>query len=415
LVGAATMPLSIDPACGLLAARFGHKNRRSNAETGCNALASAAREAQDGGWLDDGASDISTVAGGCESSGSTTATTPCKSSGAQREVTVTSDDSDGSDEGCLLEYAQALSEEWEQNHAARVEAARIAAAKAIVPTTSYGIAPMSQGRGSTSRADCSHRSEAGGGELGGANTVGDGVGCRTMTPPPVLPVRGFDTRTHGARSLLVLDWDDTLSPTTWIGKHGLTLQSPTVPDELRKELDAHAKKVVRTLDVACDLGRVIIVTNAERGWVELSAKKFLPEVCSRLEGIQIVSARTQYETESCQNPIEWKMRAFLTVARAHVSAFGPDPSLISVGDSVHERVAALRAWPLISQEGASPLVKCLKLPEQPGIATLGLVQDMLQATLATLVAHPSNLDLCLLPESNSEASDPPSRDRVVDV
>jgi hypothetical protein len=44
------------------------------------------------------------------------------------------------------------------------------------------------------------------------------------------------------------------------------------------------------------LGRVIIVTNAAEGWVELSAKRFLPRVNAELNGIEIISARTKYES-----------------------------------------------------------------------------------------------------------------------
>jgi hypothetical protein len=43
-------------------------------------------------------------------------------------------------------------------------------------------------------------------------------------------------------------------------------------------------------------GKVLIITNAAEGWVELSAQRFMPKTAKILrKDIEIISARTRYE------------------------------------------------------------------------------------------------------------------------
>jgi hypothetical protein len=43
-------------------------------------------------------------------------------------------------------------------------------------------------------------------------------------------------------------------------------------------------------------GKVLIITNAAEGWVELSAQRFMPKTAKVLrKDIEIISARTRYE------------------------------------------------------------------------------------------------------------------------
>merc|ERR1719160_1844633 len=97
-------------------------------------------------------------------------------------------------------------------------------------------------------------------------------------------------------TLIILDWDDTLLPSTWLQQHGLNIVGPLLPTEEQRALLAQvAKFVIKTLRRAKKLGQVIIITNGEKGWVELSCSKFLPGVLPLLEGIKILSARSTYE------------------------------------------------------------------------------------------------------------------------
>ena len=81
----------------------------------------------------------------------------------------------------------------------------------------------------------------------------------------------------GEVRLIILDWDDTILPSSWVVGEGLRLDEPAVlPTHIVAQLKPVEQKAVTLLRRACELGTVIVITNAETGWVELSAARFLP-------------------------------------------------------------------------------------------------------------------------------------------
>lgn len=92
----------------------------------------------------------------------------------------------------------------------------------------------------------------------------------------VTPVRPEDKEAK-ANSLIMIDWDDTLNPSYWCLRNGiLTLRYPS-PSEVAA-VKALSEIAARTIRMCMERGHVVIVTNAETGWVELSAKILLPDV-----------------------------------------------------------------------------------------------------------------------------------------
>ena len=65
-------------------------------------------------------------------------------------------------------------------------------------------------------------------------------------------------------------------------------------DWQRSQLSEVATAAAETLRLAKQLGTVVLVTNAERGWIELSCQKFLPTLYPLLEDVKVLSARTTY-------------------------------------------------------------------------------------------------------------------------
>jgi hypothetical protein len=198
-------------------------------------------------------------------------------------------------------------------------------------------------------------------------------------------------------TLIILDWDDTLLPSTWIQEQGLQIAAGSAPpnEQQEAELKKVARCVIRTLRRAKHLGQVTVVTNAEKGWVELTCSKFLPEVVPLLEGIQVLSARSAFEPTHSQ-PVQWKRLAF----HREISAFWKRPSgytdagcqknMISVGDSMHERVALLEAT-----KDRDCWTKSLKLMERPSPEQLVKQHDLLSACIRPFVDFKGSLDLCL--------------------
>lgn len=111
-----------------------------------------------------------------------------------------------------------------------------------------------------------------------------------------------------ARTLFILDWDDTLCPTSWIRrilKEHMTdqfewadekendwqYQIPawffqSLPEEphIRVKIQELQTEVISFISLAQTLGVVCIVTNAVEGWVTKTTKKWLPELRSFIWG-----------------------------------------------------------------------------------------------------------------------------------
>ena len=72
-------------------------------------------------------------------------------------------------------------------------------------------------------------------------------------------------------------------------------------------LRALEASVCNLLELAFSYGEVHIVTNAEAGWVELSASKFIPAVLPLLGRTKVISARSTYERMFPDAPYKWKV------------------------------------------------------------------------------------------------------------
>jgi len=198
-------------------------------------------------------------------------------------------------------------------------------------------------------------------------------------------------------TLTIFDWDDTVLPTAWLTERGLVRfdAGSVMSDTDAAHLQELATNAVQTFEVAKRLGKVVIVTNGEFGWVELSCNRFLPSLFHCLAGVDILSARSTYEPKGVVSPFEWKHLAFQNEIARH---FGACPSeqrrnIISIGDSAHEREALIR-----TTEGLAPescFAKSLKLMERPCVEKLRQEHEILRECLQRTVRHEGNLDLVI--------------------
>ena len=105
---------------------------------------------------------------------------------------------------------------------------------------------------------------------------------------------------------------DTLLSSSWLAQNQLRLDQPAlVPPEAAAQLDLLQESVIALIERAGKFGNVVIITNAETGWVEMSCKKFMPRVLPMIAGMRILSARSSYETHFPESPSDWKVRACL--------------------------------------------------------------------------------------------------------
>jgi len=192
------------------------------------------------------------------------------------------------------------------------------------------------------------------------------------------------------------------------------------------------------------VGHVIIVTNAERGWVELSCSTFLPNVLKVLRNCKVISARSTFEPYYPQSAIEWKRRAIKMVLDnvlntdidiTRVSTFKSSKSneenkvngrdedrdhidddddgkktktksnadsvtvdilqVVSIGDSLVERQAVFDVTKCINfkQNGVKSVkTKSVKLTTAPTIHWLLDELNTIQRTFVQILQHPQDLD-----------------------
>jgi len=118
-------------------------------------------------------------------------------------------------------------------------------------------------------------------------------------------------RFSAEETIVIFDWDDTVLPSSWVQDQGLRLDGESIAMEWQQmELADLARLAGDTLQLAKQLGTVVLVTNAERGWIELSCQKFMPALYPYLESVKLLSARTEYERPDMSSPFEWKLNAF---------------------------------------------------------------------------------------------------------
>eukprot|EP00401_Gymnodinium_catenatum_P053106 CAMPEP_0117531952 /NCGR_PEP_ID=MMETSP0784-20121206/39120_1 /TAXON_ID=39447 /ORGANISM="" /LENGTH=384 /DNA_ID=CAMNT_0005328335 /DNA_START=85 /DNA_END=1239 /DNA_ORIENTATION=+ len=209
-------------------------------------------------------------------------------------------------------------------------------------------------------------------------------------------------------TILIFDWDDTVLPSTWVHSQGLRLDEESQPNLWQREqLDGVARAATETLTVAMQLGTVVLVTNAERGWIELSCRKFMPSLCPVIESLKLLSARSTYESPELQSPLDWKLLAFNREVREF---YGHDraeearvrKNVVSLGDSVHEREALLQVTAALPNCRS----KSLKFVERPDISEICKQHALVTSCFEQIVHCDGNLDLCMRCDSPAAHSCP---------
>lgn len=195
------------------------------------------------------------------------------------------------------------------------------------------------------------------------------------------------------QTLIIFDWDDTLLCSHWLRAQGLELDNGCVVSAAQQALlDSLATSAANALRQASRLGEVVLVTNAEHGWVEMSCSKFMPALAPLLKPFRVISARSTYELQGWDSPYDWKRLAFAAEIANFCKRPGPSQhNILSIGDSAHEREALIQA----TDQLQGCYVKAVKFALKPDVEQLQQEQELVASCLLDLVHHGGNLDLCL--------------------
>lgn len=250
---------------------------------------------------------------------------------------------------------------------------------------------------------------------------------------PLIPVSSLDSISSVAEStcefaspkqaVIIFDWDDTLCPTHWIRERFQSLLKPPPDQEWAlkplKELEA---EVLKLLDIAMELGRVVIVTNALEPWVITSCKNFFPGLLPVVEKIPVVYARSIYASGIDQPeerpqvsdrlvrngfnsfaaplcnaaaPRLWKENAFhVTLLDLHSEYERQSwKNIVCIGDSPIEHEAVRLVTAQRPNRKRRCYTKTTKFLEEPSIQELIAQVKMLQGALPRMVEYEGGLDV----------------------
>ena len=190
-----------------------------------------------------------------------------------------------------------------------------------------------------------------------------------------------------------LDWDDTLLATSALTHYGFLLGSKPPTGEIAKILKLLEESTINLITLLLTRGEVIIVTNAEDRWVQMSAAKWMPKVATILSKVSIISARSTYRHKFPDSPLKWKFHAFHEKLTHILSTKDPNniKHVISFGDSHVER-EAIRA---VTQRFPNVIVKSLKFIERPSMGQLYYQHGTVIKSLDAIFNSEITLDLQL--------------------
>jgi hypothetical protein len=198
---------------------------------------------------------------------------------------------------------------------------------------------------------------------------------------------------------LIVDWDDTLFPSTWLKAN---LHKDVATLRSHPAVKAHYRKVVEFLSTATRYGHVFIVTAAKSGFVQKSCGILFPDLFTKIQelGVPILYSRP----EGQETPVEEDKAMMFAMALGHVRPIREPlarfyhsdlmpmwsngklisadwKQVFSIGDAVEDLTA------LKSATGGHPAAKKLvKFKDDPGLTELTRELAVLTTHLPELVA-----------------------------
>lgn len=146
----------------------------------------------------------------------------------------------------------------------------------------------------------------------------------------------INTTLNNNNTLFILDWDDTLFPTTWIGKNNIDLTNQDIRDKYVEHFKPLDRALFSFLNHIKNNGTIIIVTNAVVEWVKITLI-IIPQTFNLLKNVNIMSARELFSDKST-DIMDWKKNTFKLIIDKEYNN-KPLMNIISIGDAEYEHQA----------------------------------------------------------------------------
>jgi hypothetical protein len=178
-------------------------------------------------------------------------------------------------------------------------------------------------------------------------------------------------------NIFIIDWDDTLFPTTWVNANGISLSDANSVSNYKLYFLELDKTLSKFLDSFNKIGDIYIVTNANIKWIK-SCLGVLNSTRNAIikNKIRIVSARDSYSQVN-NSPTEWKILTFQDILEDIVKKITlnlkPNTCLniLSLGDANYEYIALINLDAYFKNNlpkicsNVNYLLKSIKFVEKP--------------------------------------------------
>eukprot|EP00929_Paragymnodinium_shiwhaense_P008088 TRINITY_DN112006_c0_g1_i1.p1 TRINITY_DN112006_c0_g1~~TRINITY_DN112006_c0_g1_i1.p1 ORF type:complete len:371 (+),score=95.82 TRINITY_DN112006_c0_g1_i1:96-1208(+) len=202
------------------------------------------------------------------------------------------------------------------------------------------------------------------------------------------------------RTLVILDWDDTLCPSSELMYQlGLSVAGTPPQEEVAAQLAELTKAAKALIEQCLELAdKVVIVTNGTQGWVDSCAKAWMPGLLDLIEKVEVTSARSIWEPHGITCPTKWKEREFQNLVEKFRCTYQRESwkHLITVGDALHEHEAlkaVVRETPWYRARRYR--TKTMKFVIKPSISELQNELESLTGSMKEVLTFDGDLSLIL--------------------
>lgn len=193
---------------------------------------------------------------------------------------------------------------------------------------------------------------------------------------------------NNQHNLIIIDWDDTLFPTSWVIKNNIDLTSSTVRNKyivFFSKLDLLLYKLFLKI---LKHGTMFIVTNATLKWIIISSN-ILPSTQQLIrKKIPIISSRDSYQNVYPENKILWKKFSFEELADNYKN--NNIQNILSIGDAEYEFLALVN---LYVYKNNKKILKSIKFLSSPSYETLIDQIEVLNNVITDVIKQKKHFDL----------------------
>lgn len=193
------------------------------------------------------------------------------------------------------------------------------------------------------------------------------------------------------KTLIILDWDDTLFPTSWISKNNINLLDQTVQNKYIVFFSRLDNLLYQMINTMIKFGKVIIITNATKKWIQISSE-MLPHTQKIINRyITVISAKDTHEKDYPMQSNIWKKISFRETITEHFKNHKYQ-NIISVGDAEHEFNAMTDLYDIMSLT-KKRLLKTVRFMRDPSFENLIDQLEVLDKTSLKIIKSNKHMDL----------------------